>query len=197
MFRIGLTGGIAAGKSTAAARLSELGAVVIDHDVLAREAVAVGSRGLEQIVETFGERVLSADGSLNRPLLGQIVFGDSDALAKLNAIVHPEVYRLSDEAERAASLSGARVVVHDIPLLVETGQQHDFDLLVVVDAPDEARVARLIEKRGMMEAEAEARVASHISDEKRRAHADVILDAATTVENLRRQVDEVWGRIGS
>lgn len=198
MYRIGLTGGIAAGKSVVANRFRELGAAVVDHDVLARRAVALGTRGLAQIRETFGSQVLLEDGSLNRPALGRLVFGDEKALERLNAIVHPAVYELSAAAEREAETEFASspevkpVIVHDIPLLVETGQQNDFDLLVVVDAPAAVRVERLVESRGMERADAQARVASQLDDEARTAVADVILDGAGSVDQLRRQVDEVW-----
>jgi len=198
MYRIGLTGGIAAGKSVAADRFRELGAAVVDHDVLAREAVRPGSAGLAEIRKVFGAEVLLADGSLNRPALGRIVFGDEDALERLNAIVHPAVYELSAAAERAAEADFASrddakaVIVHDIPLLVETGQQDDFDLLLVVDAPASVRVERLVQSRGMEREDAQARVASQLGDEARRAAADVILDGAGSVEKLRRQVDQVW-----
>lgn len=196
MYRIGLTGGIAAGKSVVAQRFRELGAFVIDHDVLAREAVAVGSPGLAQIEREFGAKVLLPDGSLNRPALGQIVFGDADALERLNGIVHPAVFALSARAENAARASSKHAtVVHDIPLLVETGQEQDFDLLVVVDAPVGLRVERLMEARGLSRFDAEARISSQISDEERLAPADKILDGGGSVENLRRQVDLLWNEI--
>ncbi|AEG44235.1 dephospho-CoA kinase [Isoptericola variabilis] len=197
MFRIGLTGGIAAGKSVVARRLGELGAVVIDHDGLAREAVAPGSVGLEEIVEAFGPQVLAPDGSLDRPALGRVVFADDAARARLEGIVHPEVRRLSAEREAAAGAADPRaVVVHDIPLLVETGQADRFHLLVVVHAPAEQRVRRLVEGRGMTEADARARVAAQASDDARLAAADVTLDGTGTEEALREQVDALWERVG-
>ncbi|MCF4121209.1 dephospho-CoA kinase [Antribacter sp. KLBMP9083] len=196
MFRIGLTGGIAAGKSVVSRRLAELGAVVIDHDVLAREAVAPGSVGLEEIVEAFGEGVLAPDGSLDRPVLGGMVFVDSDALERLNGIVHPEVRRLSAEREAAAAVADPRaVIVHDIPLLVETGQADHFHLLVVVHAPADMRAERLMRGRGLTEAEALARVGAQATDEERLAAADVTLDGAGTVDELLAQVDELWERV--
>ncbi|HEY8719389.1 dephospho-CoA kinase, partial [Pengzhenrongella sp.] len=146
MQRIGLTGGIAAGKSVVSSRLAELGAVVIDHDQLAREAVQPGSVGLDEVVEAFGDGVLAPDGSLDRAALGRVVFPDPDALARLNGIIHPIVRRLAAEREAAAAAARAgAVVVHDIPLLVETGQAEAFHMLVVVHTPAELRVRRLVD----------------------------------------------------
>jgi dephospho-CoA kinase len=196
MFRIGLTGGIAAGKSVAAKRLTELGALVIDHDVLAREAVAPGSVGLAEVVEAFGDGVLAADGSLDRPGLGALVFADAAALSRLNGIVHPEVRRLSAEREaKAAAADPGAVVVHDIPLLVETGQADHFHLLVVVHTPAEQRVRRLVEGRGLSEDAARSRLASQATDDERLAAADVTLDGSGSEDDLRAQVDTLWQRV--
>lgn len=196
MYRIGLTGGIGAGKSVAANRFQELGAVVIDHDVLARQAVAPESPGLAQVVAEFGPEMLLPDGSLNRSALGAVVFGDADARRRLNAIVHPAIFDLSAAAESAAQNNNDKsIIVHDIPLLVETGQEADFDLLLVVDAPAELRVQRLMQARGLSEADARARISAQISDEERLAPADKILDGAGTVANLRHQVDVLWEEI--
>lgn len=196
MFRIGLTGGIAAGKSVVARRLAELGAVVVDHDVLAREAVAPGSVGLEEIVEAFGEEVLTADGSLDRSALGALVFGDTASLERLNGIVHPEVRRLSAEREAAAAVADPRaVVVHDIPLLVETGQADRFHLVAVVHAPPELRAQRLCEGRGLSESEAAARITAQATEDERLAVADVVLDGTGTEDALRTQVDALWERV--
>jgi dephospho-CoA kinase len=195
MLRIGLTGGIAAGKSVAARRLAELGAVVVDHDVLAREAVAPGSVGLERVVEAFGDGVLLADGSLDRPALAAVVFGDDAARERLEGIVHPEVRRLSAEREAAAVAADPRaVVVHDIPLLVETGQADRFGLVVVVHAPAALRTERLVAARGLGPDEARARVAAQASDDERLAAADVVLDGTGTDDALRAQVDALWER---
>jgi dephospho-CoA kinase len=196
MQRIGLTGGIAAGKSVAAERLAEHGAVVIDHDLLAREAVRPGSTGLEAVVEAFGPEVLAADGSLDRPALGRIVFADAEARERLDGIVHPVIRRLAAEREAAvaAAHTGA-VVVHDIPLLVETGQAESFHLLVVVHAPVELRVRRLVEQRGLSRSDAERRVAAQASDDVRLAAADRVLDGSGSVEDLRAQVDALWAAI--
>jgi dephospho-CoA kinase len=197
MQRIGLTGGIASGKSTASARFAALGAVVIDHDSLARAAVASGTIGLDEVVEAFGPDVLAPDGSLDRPALGAIVFSDPEALARLNAIVHPEIRRLSAEHEAAAAarIPGA-VIIHDVPLLVETGQVEDFHVVVVVHAPAELRVQRLVDLRGATVDEARRRVAAQAADEERLAAADVVLDGSGSVEHLCAQVDSVWDRLG-
>ncbi len=196
MQRIGLTGGIAAGKSVAAERLAQHGAVVIDHDLLAREAVRPGSTGLEAVVEAFGPEVVAADGSLDRPALGRIVFADAEARERLDGIVHPVIRRLAAEREAAvaAAHTGA-VVVHDIPLLVETGQAESFHLLVVVHAPVELRVRRLVEQRGLSRSDAERRVAAQASDDVRLAAADRVLDGSGSVEDLRAQVDALWAAI--
>ena len=196
MQRIGLTGGIAAGKSVVASHLTELGAVVIDSDRLARDAVRLGSIGLEQVAEAFGASILAADGSLDREALGRVVFADPAALARLNAIVHPIVRRLAAEREAAAAtIDAAAVVVHDIPLLIETGQAKMFHLLVVVHTPAEQRIRRLVAERGLSDDEARARVASQADDATRLTVADVVLDGTGTVEDLCAQVDELWVRV--
>lgn len=196
MIKIGLTGGIAAGKSVAAARFAELGAVVIDHDVLAREVVAPGTVGLDRVVDAFGVEVLDDAGALDRAALGHMVFGNHEALARLNAIVHPEIGRLAAEREAAAGAGDAgAVVVHDIPLLVETGQEDAFHILVVVDAPADLRIRRLVESRGLTLPQARQRVALQATDETRRAAADVILPGAGSEGDLRAAVDALWARL--
>ena len=196
MIRIGLTGGIAAGKSVAAARFADLGAVVIDHDILAREVVAPGTVGLDRVVETFGEEVLDPSGALDREALGHIVFGNHEALARLNAIVHPEITRLAAEREAAAGAADpGAVVVHDIPLLVETGQQDGFHILVVVDAPADLRIQRLVENRGLTLPQARQRVALQATDSARRDAADVIVSGSGTEDELRAAVDALWARL--
>ena len=198
MFRIGLTGGIAAGKSVATARLAELGALVVDHDQLAREAVAPGSVGLAEIVAAFGADILAPDGSLDRPALGALVFADAAARSRLNDIVHPEVRRLSAEREaRAAAADPAAVVVHDIPLLVETGQAGHFHLVVVVHTPAEQRVRRLVEVRGLSEDAARSRLASQAADDERLAVADFTQDGSGSEDDLRSQVDTLWQRVAA
>ena len=190
--RVGLTGGIAAGKSTVAARLRRLGAALIDHDVLAREVVAPGSPGLEAVAEAFGPQVVTVLGQLDRAALGATVFADPAARERLNAIVHPLVTEAAREREAAAVADGITVVVHDIPLLVETGQAGHFDELVVVDAPPELRVRRLVESRGLTETQAWDRLAAQADDEARIAVADVVLDGSGSVAELEDQVDALW-----
>lgn len=196
MQRIGLTGGIAAGKSVAARRFIELGAVLIDADALAREVVAPGTLGLEQVVDAFGPAVLGPDGSLDRAALAARVFDDPEARHRLEALVHPQVRRLAAEREAAAAaLDRDAVVVHDIPLLVETRQADAFGMVVVVHAPEELRLHRLVNGRGMPEPEARARLAAQASDDARLAVADVVLDGTGTDQDLRDQVDRLWARL--
>lgn len=190
--RIGLTGGIAAGKSVAARRLSELGAVVIDHDELARRVVDPGTPGLAAVVDAFGAGVLRPDGALDRAALGAVVFADPEARERLNGIIHPRVHEASRAAEASAVARGADVVVHDIPLLVEVGLAGTFDQVVVVDAPADLRTRRLVSERGLTEVEARQRVAAQASDGDRRAAADVLWDGSGGVSQLRQQVDEWW-----
>ncbi len=197
MTLIGLTGGIAAGKSTIGRRLAELGAIRIDADQLARDAVAVASPGLARVAEAFGaDRVIRSDGSLDRAALGAIVFADAEALARLNGIVHPEVQRLFAEAQAAALAADPdAVVVYEIPLLVEAARELPFDLVVVAEAPSEVRVARMVELRGMSEADARGRIANQASDAERRAVADVVIDTAGTEAETLAQVDALWDRL--
>jgi dephospho-CoA kinase len=192
MFRIGLTGGIGSGKSTAAARFAELGAVVIDADQLAREVVEVGTPGLARVIERFGAELLRPDGSLDRPALGQLVFGDAAALADLNAIVHPLVAERS--AERMAAAGPDAVVVYDVPLLAENDLAGGFDAVVVVEAPLALRLERLA-ARGLDEATARARIAQQASDEQRRAVATVVLDNSGSRAALERQVEAAWRQL--
>jgi dephospho-CoA kinase len=190
---IGLTGGIASGKSTVAARLAELGAVVVDADLLAREAVAVGSPGLDRIRETFGDGVIAGDGSLDRPALGAIVFGDTDALGKLNRITHPEVGRLSQERFAAARAADPHaVIVYDVPLLAEARNRGEWDRIVVVHAPAAIRVDRLVEFRGMDRSEAERRIAAQASDDERLAIADDVIDSSGTLAQTMERTDTLW-----
>ncbi|MFG1908245.1 dephospho-CoA kinase [Kribbella sp. NPDC048928] len=190
MLRVGLTGGIGAGKSAVSSRLAARGAVLIDSDVLAREVVARGTDGLAEVVEAFGPGVLTADGDLDRPALGKIVFGDEAARRRLEGIIHPRVRHRATEIERAAAADA--IVVHDIPLLVETGQAGHFDLVLVVDVPVEIQVERLTGQRGMAAAEANQRIASQASREDRLAAADVVVDNSGTLAELDRRLDEVW-----
>jgi dephospho-CoA kinase len=187
---VGLTGGVASGKSTVSAILRDLGAVVIDADQLAREVVAPGTDGLAEIVEAFGEKVLTAEGELDRPAMGAIVFGDEEARRRLEQIIHPRVRRRSAELEAAAGPEA--VVVHDIPLLAETGQAGAFDAVVVVDVPEETQVRRMVELRGMSEEEARARIAAQATREQRLAVATHVIDNTGTLEDLRDKVTEVF-----
>ncbi|MEV7933096.1 dephospho-CoA kinase [Curtobacterium sp. NPDC089185] len=195
---IGLTGGIAAGKSTVSRRWAEHGAVVVDADRLAREAVAPGSPGLARVAERFGPGVLAADGSLDRPALGSIVFADADARRDLEAITHPEVWRLAQQAFDAAEAADPEaLVVYDVPLLAEARGRRPiaFDAVVVVDAPAEQRVERLVAFRGATRDEAERRVGAQASDAERLALADHVVDATGTVDETIRSADDVWARL--
>ena len=189
MLRIGLTGGIGSGKSTVAAQLAARGAVIVDADRIAREVVEVGTPGLAAVVEAFGPGILTADGALDRPALAAVIFSDPEARARLDAIVHPLVRQRAGEVERAAPPDA--VVVHDVPLLVETGQAASYDLVLVVEADEEARVRRLV-ARGLSEDDARSRVAAQASDDQRRAVADVVLDNSGTTEQLTDQVQRFW-----
>jgi dephospho-CoA kinase len=189
VLRIGLTGGIGSGKSTVSRLLGEHGAVVVDADVIAREVVAPGTPGLAAIVEAFGPTVLAADGSLDRPGLAAVVFADPEARRRLDGIVHPLVRARAGELEAAAPADA--VVVHDVPLLAETGQGSSYDLVVVVEADPAVRVARLVQ-RGLTADDARARIAVQATDEQRRAIADVVLDNSGTPEQLAEQVDRFW-----
>ncbi|MGY1814138.1 dephospho-CoA kinase [Blastococcus sp. SYSU D00820] len=189
MLRIGLTGGIGSGKSTVSRLLAERGARIVDADLIAREVVAPGTPGLAAVVEAFGDGILTGDGALDRPALAAVVFADPEARARLDGIVHPLV------RERARALVAEApedaVVVQDVPLLVESGQAGSYDLVLVVEADLETRVARLVQ-RGLTAEDARARIAVQATDEQRRAVADVVLDNRGTPEDLAGQVDRFW-----
>lgn len=191
MTRIGLTGGIAAGKSVAATRFAELGAAVIDHDALARAVVEPGTAGLESIARRFGTQFV-VDGRLDRAALGSLVFADQSALKDLNSIVHPLILEESRRRELEARAAGKHVIVHDIPLLIETAQTGHFDLVVCVSAPPDVRLSRLVMGRGLSLEQAKARLAAQADDDVRKAACDVILDGAGRPEQLREQVDALW-----
>lgn len=194
MLRVGLTGGIGAGKSTVARRLVERGAVLVDSDVIAREVVAAGSEGLAAVEAEFGPEVIGPDGELDRPAVAAIVFGDPDARRRLDGVVHPRVRARSDELIAAADPDA--IVVQDVPLLVEAGMAAAFALVVVVGLDAEQRVRRLVEARGMTEADARARIAAQADDVRRRAAADVWLDNSGPERDTRRRVDALWdGRL--
>lgn len=190
MLKIGLTGGIASGKSVVAARLKARGAVLVDADALARDVVEPGTEGLGRIVAEFGEGMLDAAGRLDRARLGAAVFGSPERLAALNAIVHPLVRARA--AAITAAAPGDAVVVQDIPLLVETGQGHSFHLVVVVDAPEDVRLQRMLEHRGMTAEAARARMDAQATRADRLAAADAVLDNSGTVQHLLDQVDLLW-----
>ena len=194
MVRVGLTGGIASGKSLVADELAARGAIIIDADVLAREVVEPGALALAAIVDRFGAQVLR-DGQLDRARLAQIVFADPLARRDLERIVHPAVRARAAELERAAG--DAAVVVHVIPLLVETGQHEDFDVVVTVDADHETQIQRLIVRNGFTRAEAESRIAAQASREDRKRAADVVLDNTGSVTRLREQIDALWAELSS
>ncbi|HET9561926.1 MAG TPA: dephospho-CoA kinase [Propionibacteriaceae bacterium] len=194
MVRVALTGGIASGKSMVAAELAARGAIVIDADVLAREVVEPGTSALAAVIDRFGAQILR-DGRLDRALLAQIAFADPVARRDLERIVHPAVRARAAELERAAV--GAAVVVHVIPLLVETSQQDDFDLVVTVDVDHETQIQRLMARNGLSRAEAESRIAAQASRDDRRIAADVVLDNTGGVTQLREQVDALWAELSS
>ncbi len=190
--RIGLTGGVASGKSSVSAVLRELGAVVIDADQLAREVVAKGTPGLERVVAAFGADVLGPDGEMDRAKVGAIVFADEAQRRVLESIVHPLVFERIVELEAAASgVDGADLVVHDIPLLAESGRADTFDAVIVVDAPTEVQVERMVRDRGWTREEAEARIAAQAGREERRSIATYVIDNTGTLDDLRQRVAEV------
>ncbi|MGW7199362.1 dephospho-CoA kinase [Streptomyces chryseus] len=190
MLKVGLTGGIGAGKSEVSRLFVSYGAVLIDADKIAREVVEPGTPGLAAVVEAFGQDVLAADGTLDRPKLGSIVFADASRLATLNAIVHPLVGARSAELEGAAG--GDSVVIHDVPLLTENALAPLYDLVVVVDASPATQLDRLVRLRGMTEDEARARMAAQASREERLAIADLVIDNDGPLEALEPQVRKVW-----
>lgn len=195
---IALTGGIASGKSTIARRLAELGAVVVDADQIVRDVQAPGSAVLARIEDVFGADVIDADGALDRAALGAKVFGDPDQLARLNAIVHPAVRAESQRRfEEAASAGPETVVVYDVPLLVEARVDDPWDLIVVAHAPADERRRRLVELRGMAEQAAQERIDAQVSDERRLAIADEVIETSGSLEETIRQTDALWERIRS
>jgi dephospho-CoA kinase len=191
--RVGLTGGIASGKSSVARLLVDLGAVLIDGDALAREVVARGTPGLAQVVEEFGDHLLTPDGDLDRAALGRIVFADEAARRRLEAITHPLIFVRYAELEAAAP-PGA-LVVHDIPLLAESGRADTFDEVIVVDAPPELQVERMMRDRGWTREEAESRIAAQASREDRLAIATYVIENAGSLADLRERVEEVYAEL--
>ena len=193
--RVGLTGGVASGKSTVSAMLAELGAVVIDADALAREVVQAGTPGFDRVVAEFGPEIVGADGQLDRPALGHLVFADDAARKRLEAIVHPLVFERYAELE--ASAPEGALVVHDIPLLAESGRASDFDAVIVVDASRETQVDRMTRDRGWSVEDAESRIAAQASREDRLAIATHVIDNTGTLEALRSRVEEIYRELTS
>jgi len=191
--RVGLTGGIGAGKSEVSRRLASYGAVVIDADAVAREVVAPGTPGLAEVVREFGRDVLRPDGSLDRDRLGELVFADESLRRKLNAIIHPRVGERMAELERQAG--GAPVIVHDVPLLAENHLAGSFDEVVVVDVPPRIQAERLARERGMPRAQAEARMRAQASREERLAIATIVVDNSGSLAELGREVGELWAEL--
>jgi dephospho-CoA kinase len=188
--RVGLTGGIASGKSSVSAILAELGAILIDADLIAREVVARGTPGLDAVVAEFGPELLTSDGDLDRPAMGALVFGDSAARKRLEAIIHPLVHARSAELE--AEAGDHAVVVHDIPLLAEVGRAGSFDEVVVVDAPADLQVSRMVQDRGWTREDAESRIAAQATREDRLAIATHVIENTGTLADLRARVEEIY-----
>jgi dephospho-CoA kinase len=195
MLRIGLTGNIAAGKSSVVGVWRSLGATVVDADELARRVVEPGTPGHDSIVEAWGPAVLDADGSLDRAALRRIVFEDPEARARLEEIVHPAVYALRGEENRLAEARGERLVVADIPLLFEVGMADEFDVVVLVDAPEEERLRRLVEDRGLDPEEAVRMIEAQMPAELKRARADLVIENAGSMAELEARAGEAWAEL--
>jgi dephospho-CoA kinase len=193
---IGLTGGIASGKSTVGRMLRELGAEVIDADQLARDVVAPGQPALAEITEAFGPEVLASDGTLDRKRLAARVFSDPAARATLNRITHPRVAAETARRMGEASRRGLELVVYEVPLLVENGLQAGMDAVIVVDVPPELQLARAVERDGMTEEEARRRMAAQVSRADRLAAATHVIDNAGPIDETRRRTEEVWRALG-
>ncbi len=191
--RVGLTGGVASGKSTVSAILRELGAVVIDADRIAREVVAKGTEGLAAVVRELGEEILDENGEMDRPAVARLVFADDDARRRLEGVIHPLVR--SEGARLEGEAPEGSVVVHDIPLLAETGQASAFDAVLVVDADPEEQVRRAVRDRGWSEEEARSRIAAQAGREERRAFATHVIENSGTLDELRRRVEEVYSQL--
>ena len=192
VYSVGLTGGIGSGKSAVSALIASYGAVVLDADLMAREVVDVGTPGLAAVVEAFGPEVLRQDGSLDRPLLGQRVFGDAEQLARLNAIVHPRVGERYAQLVAEAEASGAAIAVHDVPLLVENGLAGSYDAVVVVAARPQTQLDRLVRLRGMSEQDARARIDAQAPLADKLAVATHVVENDGPLEELAPQVERLW-----
>lgn len=191
MITIGLTGGIGSGKSTVSSRLAELGAFIVDADLVAREIVEPGQPALAELAEAF-DGVLNPDGTLNRAELARQAFATPEATKKLNAITHPRIRARTEELFKEGRESGAEVLVYDMPLLIENGEVNKVDHVLVVDAPDELRIERLVQHRGLDEDDARRRIAAQIDRETRLGAADTVLDNSGSLEDLLTQVDGFW-----
>lgn len=191
---VAVTGGIASGKSAVSRRLAEHGAVIVDADQLARDVVEPGEPTLARIAEEFGPEVISADGSLNRPALGAVIFADEQKRLLLNSITHPAVVaRARQLFDEAGANDPDAIVVYDIPLLVDgSGRRAEYDVIAVVVADEATRVQRMVELRGMSEDDARSRIASQVGDDERRKVADVVIDANGTLEQTHAQADALW-----
>jgi dephospho-CoA kinase len=193
VLRVGLTGGIGAGKSEVSKRLASHGAIVIDADLIAREVVAPGTSGLTAVVEAFGPGVLGPDGALDRAVLGDIVFADKQKLATLNAIVHPLVGARMRELEESAGLGS--IIVHDVPLIAENDLGSSYDLVIVVDAPPRLQLDRLVRLRGMTGEQSQARMAAQAARDQRLSIADIVVDNSGSLAELDRQVGDLWAEL--
>ena len=193
MLRVGLTGGIGAGKSEVSRRLAAQGAVIIDADAAARDVVAPGTPGLTEVIEAFGPGVLLPDGTLDRARLGDLVFADPEQRARLNEIIHPKVGARMSELEQAADPTA--IVVHDVPLITENGLASAYDVVVVVDVPPRTQIDRLVKQRGMTRDQAKARIAAQATREQRLAIADMVVDNSSSLTELDRQVGDLWAEL--
>lgn len=195
MIRVGLTGNIASGKSSVARVWQRLGAHVIEADLLAREAVAPGSPGLRRVVEVFGPDVIDSEGRLDRAALREIVFRDPEARARLEAITHPEIARLREEEEARLAAAGVDLIVNDVPLLFEVGLEDAFDVIVLVDAPEEVRLERLVRDRGLSEAEARRMIEAQMPSDLKRPKSDIVIENTGSLQELEARAEEVWQRL--
>jgi dephospho-CoA kinase len=193
---VGLTGGIASGKSVVAARFAEHGAVVVDADQIARQVVEPGTPALARIAEEFGPDVIAPDGTLDRAALGAQVFADAHKLATLNGITHPAIRELSRRRfAEAAEADPDAIVVYDVPLLTDARAKDEFDIVVVVSAPEAERIERMVSLRGMSVEEATRRIRSQVPEERRRALADIIVESGGTLDQTLARADEVWRQL--
>ena len=195
LLRVAVTGNIASGKSAVTEIWQQQGAVIVDADELSRRAVEPGTAGLKKVAAQFGKDVLAPDGTLDRAALRNVVFNDTGRRRELESILHPEIERLRQEAEREAAKRGARIIVHSIPLLFETGLDELFDVIVVIDAPEAVRRERLVAARGLTAAEADAMIAAQMPAASKRTRAHHVIENSGTIEQLRARALEVWQKI--